>query len=447
MQYARWATKNELMDRLVPVDVKGEVEVSGTPIMYDNDTLYVDKYKAHTLLIGASGCGKTQTTILPMIRLAIKAQESFFVNDPKGELYKRMAKKLEEENYQRIVIDLENTTLGNNWNPLLFPYEIYQEGNVDKAQELIEDVAYYLFVDEKETNNDPFWINSTVDFFTGLVLYLFENAKEEEIHFASVMRLVQYINDDGNRIIFMNKLDRQSAAYLNLATTLNAPAETRGSILAVFNQKIKLFVSRQNLSNLLANNDFSFHDVNNKKTAIFVIGGTSESSGRLIPLYISQLVESVDLYSKNKKQFNILLDEFDSMVEIKNFSKLLARARGLYIQFTVVIQSYIHLINIYGKENTELLKLCFGNILYLLSNDIYTLTEISKMCGEVGKNQDLITVEELKTMKQFEMIGLMPRVYPYKTKLVPDYLIDWGYELEDAEIPKREVKTINIVEI
>ena len=36
------------------------------------------------------------------------------------------------------------------------------------------------------------------------------------------------------------------------------------------------------------------------------------------------------------------------------------------------------LLNVYGKENTEMIKMCFGKIIYLLSNDIYTLEEISK---------------------------------------------------------------------
>ena len=39
------------------------------------------------------------------------------------------------------------------------------------------------------------------------------------------------------------------------------------------------------------------------------------------------------------------------------------------------------MINMYGKENAEILKMYFGNIVYLLSNDVYTLEEISNLCG------------------------------------------------------------------
>ena len=141
----------------------------------------------------------------------------------------------------------------------------------------------------------------------------------------------------------------------------------------------------------------------------------------------------------------MLLDEFGNMLKLKNFSTLLSRARGLNAEIIMVVQNYMQLINIYGKEQTEMLKLCFANILYLLSNDIYSLEEISKMCGEVSKDVPLITVEELKTMKHFEAIVITPRVYPYKTKLTPSYKIDWGYEVEEKVMPKRNIKKISYI--
>lgn len=82
----------------------------------------------------------------------------------------------------------------------------------------------------------------------------------------------------------------------------------------------------------------------------------------------------------------------------------------------------------YGKENAEVIKMCFNNIIYLLSNDIYTLDEISKLCGNTLKNNTivpLITIEELKVINTFEAIVLaivlMSRIMPIKTKLLPYY--------------------------
>ena len=445
MQYARWATKEEIKERLYPVNQKEEVTTTGIPLMYDKDTMYIDTTRNHTLLIGATGSGKTQTTILPIINLSIKAKESFFVIDPKGLLYKKVGKKLDEEGYKTTVIDLENTTLGNNWNPLTLAYQVYKEGNKDKAQDLIEEVGYYLFEDEKPNLSDPFWVNATIGYFEGLALYLFENYQEEEINLANIAKLSNKISEEGSKE-FLNKIDKNSAIYLNLVTTLSAPNETKGSILSVFQQKIKPFISRENLSNLLSKTDTNFKDIIAEKSAIFIVDGLSEVAKRLVPLYINQLIESKNLYDDTKKPFNMLLDEFCCMLKMKNFATVTGQARGLNIQMTVVVQNYQQLISVYGKEGAEILKLCFGNILYLLSNDIYSLEEISKMCGEVSKDVPLITIEELKTMRQFEAIVLMPRIYPYRTKLTPSYKLDWGYEVEETEVPKRNIVEISYID-
>ena len=53
------------------------------------------------------------------------------------------------------------------------------------------------------------------------------------------------------------------------------------------------------------------------------------------------------------------------------------------------------------------------------------------MCGNTefnGKIKPLITEEELKILKTFEAIILIPRFMPYKTSLIPDYKIEWNLE-------------------
>ena len=89
--------------------------------------------------------------------------------------------------------------------------------------------------------------------------------------------------------------------------------------------------------------------------------------------------------------------------------------------FTVMINGFNDLKNTYGKEEFEIIKLCFGNIIYLLSQDFETLEEICKYCGNSNQNTPLISIEELKTMKMFDAIILIPRIMPFKTSLLPYY--------------------------
>ena len=371
------------------------------------------------------------------------AKESIVVNDPKGELYERTAESLKNNGYNVYVLDFDDARKGNGWNPLSLAYKCYKD-NKDKSLKIIEDLGYYLFSDENEKNTDPFWINSTINYFTGLVLYLFENAKEEEIHLGSVLSLSNEISKKGKFKEFLEELDISPKSYIKLTGILSAPSETRGSILSVFNQKIEKYICKENLENLLSYNDIELEDISSNPTAIFIVSGINSYSNNLIPLLVNQIVDAISISNKKDRRINLLLDEFDTMIPIKDFGKLLNHCRSINIKITVTIQSYIHLNNMYSKEETEILKMCFGNIIYLLSEDIYTLKEISNYCGMIdNKDTPLISIEALKTLNPFEAIIIMPRTMPYKTKLLPDYKIDWGYNSNIVEIPTRESQKIN----
>lgn len=453
MKYARWSTKEEIMKYVKGVNLNTGVEKSGLPIMYDNDYLYIDDRANHSLIIGATGCGKTQSVTLPMIKLAMMAGENIIVNDVKGELYSMTADKLKQEGYNVVVVNFEKPNLGNGWNPLAFPYKLYKEGNKDKALELIEDLGYYIFTDKLDTS-DPFWVNSTIDYFTGLTLYLFENGKEEEINLNSIYAISTdgIDNKSGNSYfdLLMNSLDKKSNIYYSLQGTLLAPNETRGSIISVFNQKIKRYITRESLCEMMAKSDFDICSISKEKTALFIVSGKTTFSNSFIPLLISQIFNSIDLYGDKEIINNVFLDEFEHLLPIKNFSKIINYMRGLRVRLTVFIKSFIDLTSTYGEENAEIIKMCFGSILYLLANDLTTLEEISKLCGNEmvnGNVEPLITVEELKIFNNFEAIALIPRMMPFRTKLLPDYQVDYGYEVVKADIPTREKININVFDI
>ena len=179
MNNSSWISEKEYMETLEEVETTKEIERSGLPIFFEGDKIYIDDKDRHNLVIGSTGSGKTQAVILPMLKLSMNAKESFLVNDPHGELYQIMANSLKKKNYNVIALNFGNPVLGNNWNPLTYPYEIYKNGDYDIALGLIEELGYYIFMSKDYKNIDPFWINSTISYFTGLVLHLFENAKEE----------------------------------------------------------------------------------------------------------------------------------------------------------------------------------------------------------------------------------------------------------------------------
>ena len=82
------------------------------------------------------------------------------------------------------------------------------------------------------------------------------------------------------------------------------------------------------------------------------------------------------------------------------------------------------------------------------------MEEISKLCGEKkSKEKDktastpLITVSDLQRLKQGETIILRTRQWPFKTKLVMNWKIDWGKKYDKAGYPTREKLSIPMFDV
>ena len=451
MNYAQWKNLSELREELVRVDKSLNINRSGVPLTYDNEHLYINDKDHHTLVIGTTGSGKTQSIVLPQAKLAMYANESVVLKDPKGELYERLSTHYKNRGYQVYVINLDNPNKGNNWNPLTIPYQLYKEGNVDESQKLLENIGYYLFKGSDNSNSDPFWTETATQYFVGISLYLFEHGKEDEINFNSIYDITctgeEKYDDNSYFKNILSKLDRTSPAYINLSSTLLAPIETRGGILAVFKQIIRLIVSRQNLSSMLSTSDFDLREILKDKFAIFMIGDVNAFTIRLEPLFVNQLYSVITEQRKSERRINVILDEFESLCPLENFSALLNSARSINMKFTIIVKSLIDLERQYGKEDTEILKYTMGCIIYLLANDSYTLEEVCNLCGNKTQNVPLITPEELKLLQIFEAIVLMPRNHPIKTKLIPDYNIPWELEDLKAPLPDREIKEFKVFDL
>ena len=83
-------------------------------------TTLVDDAVIHTLMIGASGVGKTANFLYPNIEYCCAAGMSFVITDSKGNLYRNTATIAERYyGYKVSVIDLRNPTRSSGYNMLL----------------------------------------------------------------------------------------------------------------------------------------------------------------------------------------------------------------------------------------------------------------------------------------------------------------------------------------
>ncbi len=466
--YARWSTEKEMKSDtgIVKVDPKADtLSAAGIPLINNGKEIWVDNGEYHNLVIGSTGSGKTQTIVKPMVNLLAKKGESMIITDPKGEIYKYAAQALKERGYKIIVLNFREPSHGNAWNPLTLPYRYYKEGNTDKSTELLDDVALNILYDQtKKSSDSDFWEKSAADYFSGLALGLFYDADEKEVNLNSI----NYMSSMGEERYatstyikeYFNLKGPESSPYIFASNTINAPNETKGGILSTFRQKIRLFSSRESLSEMLAYSDFKMEDIGREKTAVFmIIHDEKKTYHSLMTIFIKQCYETlIDVAQENGGKLpyrtNFILDEFANMPPLKDVDSMVSAARSRDIRFTFIIQNFAQLNDVYGKEVGEIIKGNCGNLVYLISTELAALEEISKMCGEVkSKEKDktastpLVTVSDLQKLKLFEAIIIRLRKNPFKTKLEPDFKMDWGMTRTEAPYPEREIKKIELFDI
>ena len=140
--YSRWAKEKEMKAELKRVDPKAKHnDAAGIPIIMNEKEAWVDDGGYHNLVIGSTGAGKTQTTVLPMVQLLCKHDESMIITDPKGEIFEDTSEMLKDLGYNIVLLNFRDPQQGNSWNPMSLPYSFYKNGNQDKANELLDDLA------------------------------------------------------------------------------------------------------------------------------------------------------------------------------------------------------------------------------------------------------------------------------------------------------------------
>lgn len=463
--YSRWAKDTEMKKQLKVVYPEDETAgAAGIALMNNGKELWVDDGEYHNLVIGSTGSGKTQIVVHPLVKILAKKSESMIITDPKGEIYRGNAEMLRAKGYNVIVLNFRDPDQGSAWNPLTLPYTLYKNGNKDKAIELLDDLAINILYDEKSQTQDPFWEKTSADYFVGLALALFEDAKESEVNLNSI----NYISTVGEEKYhgtnylkdYFSDKDPGSPMYVNVVSALMAPADTKGSILSVFKQKIKIYSSREKISEMLSHSDFDMYSIGRTKTAVFVVVQDEKRTYHpLVTTFIKQCYETlIDVAQENGGKLNyrtnFILDEFANMPPLKDVTTMVTAARSRLMRFTLIIQNFAQLYQVYGKENGEVIKGNCGNIIYLISSELSALEEISKMAGDVKSKEKektsstpLITVSDLQRLKKWETIVLRTRMMPFKTKMTPDFQMDWGKKYPEAEFVQRIAQQVEMFDL
>ncbi len=136
LENSHWMSKEEKQKNFKTYQFTklNEVDKDGVPVMAQLNKKGTDEEVSfnspcHSIIIGATGSGKTTTFVSPMIQIvaSTNAGSSMVMTDPKGELFNLHSAYLAERGYDVKVIDLRDTYTSYRWNPLDAIWDNYQK--------------------------------------------------------------------------------------------------------------------------------------------------------------------------------------------------------------------------------------------------------------------------------------------------------------------------------
>ncbi|MCR1952917.1 type IV secretory system conjugative DNA transfer family protein [Clostridium sp. DSM 100503] len=127
---------------------------------------------------------------------------------------------------------------------------------------------------------------------------------------------------------------------------------------------------------------------NSKPIALFLIVPDFDKSNHVLSTTcISQITymlsrkASLSKSGSTDREVVFILDEAGNMSPIENFAETLTVCLGRGLKFIPIVQSFAQLKEMYGENYKTLVDNC-ANTVYIMSTDVDTTEEISKMTGE-----------------------------------------------------------------
>ncbi|QBO37405.1 hypothetical protein EQG49_13460 [Periweissella cryptocerci] len=260
---------------------------------------FIDQDTVNTIVIGITRSGKGEMFVNILVDILSRAQKqaSIVVTDPKGELYRMSYKTLRMRNYNVQVLNLLNMPFSMSYNPLQVAIDYARKGYVDETQEAVNAVATSIY--EKpgasKSGNDAFWINSSKNLLSALILALIDIARRKEKDLGSfpekkdlddcwkdvtlynAYKMLTVLGEEKDTpegadesksklSIYFEKFqklpkdDFRSMAYDNFQQSNFAGDETAGSIYSSALEGLRLF-SQTGIARLTSKNSIDFKDL------------------------------------------------------------------------------------------------------------------------------------------------------------------------------------------
>lgn len=428
----------------------------------------------NVMVIGGSGSGKSRFYVKPNL---MQANTSYVCTDPKGELLRSTGKMLESYGYKIKVFNLIDMAHSHNYNPFNYIYDVdgnysatavikmvnvlmkntSKEGGGggdqfwdDSTKALLAALCFYLVECEDK---------SMQNFSEVMKLLKKAEVKEGSDDYQSDLDLIfdalefpdKYKTEEAEHneqfkslnLIDLAKTAKPANRYMCLKYYKDfkkAAGDTAKSILISTAVRLQAF-NIPEVMDLTCCDNIHLEIIGDEKTVMYIIIPSSDDTFNfLAAMMYTQLFDV--LYDRanfkhgGRLPFHArcLLDEFANVGTIPRFEELLATMRSMEISANVIIQNLSQLKKMYKDSWENVLGNC-DSLLFLGGQEPTTLEHVSKTLGKEtidtrshnrtrGKNgstsendgilgRELMTVDELKVMKDNECILFVRGIYPF----------------------------------
>ena len=313
-----------------------------------------------------------------------------------------------------------------------------------------------------QNEKDPLWEKGARSIVMAVCLAMLEDSENPALGMTkekfNLFNVNKALGNSENKYQVLKEYfdgrDKLSQAFQLSRQVMTAPENTMGSYMSITFDKMNIFNDR-GLCGLTSATDIHAEKFPFEPTALFLkIPDEKDTRHFLASLFILSTYKKLIKVATGlpgqtlPRNVYFIMDEFGNMPKIDKFGQMITVGRSRKIWFSMVVQSFVQLTNVYGKDIADIVIGNCGVKMFIGSNDTDTCKMFSEMCGNMtvrttstssslGSKQGDINVStqtqvrpliypsELQRLNNQESTGNSIIVsfnsFPLKTKYTPSY--------------------------
>ena len=341
-----------------------------------------------------------------------------------------------EESGLQIMEPLEEFKEGERWyefdgkgyasySKLVEAIKVYKKKLYDEVYEDLNDLVSVLI--PVENPKDPMWEKGARSITLAVLLAMLEDSADERLgmtkekfNFFNMTKILQ--NSSKDYLELRNYFAGRSVLSKALSLSkqvCDAAEQTRASYMSIVYEKLTMF-NDAGICALTSSSDFSSEQLAEKPTALFLkIPDEKDTRHNLAAIFILNIYKTLIKIASATEELALprnvyfIMDEFGNMPKIEKFDKFITVGRSRKIWFTMIIQSYAQLNNVYGDTVADIVKGNCGIKMFIGSNDMNTCKEYSELCGNItvvtSSSSGSVSSNDINLSNQTQV---RPLIYP-----------------------------------